>query len=417
MSRSPLLSSAPLPWVLAWRYLRGERSQILASTALAALLATTLGVTAMVIAMALMTGYTDNLKKKLIGLQGDIIASPIAAGDFEAKKQQLTHADIAGVRQIGRVAYGEGSISSQEHPEGLSVVLRGIEAGSAPALVLTTEGEVPGHELSLDAEGGPPKAFVGSELQRRLGLNIGDAARLVVLKLGDGRPGFRYRTVRLAGTFTTGFAEFDASWVLLQRQVLEEARGGQGINILEVKLEPEADRETTAKKVESVLGADWIIQRWELMNAGLFAALELQEMLLFLVLGLIVVVSTFNTSSTLIILVRERMNDIGVLASLGMEPRRLWWVFVSYGLGLGAVGIACGVAVGSGISWLVTRFRLVRFDPEVAAIYFIDSVPFHVEAGDLAAVIIFSLGVTFVACALPASRAAKLEPSVALRDE
>ena len=419
MKRSPLLGRSPVPWVLAWRYLRGERSQILSSTALAALLATTLGVTAMVVAMALMSGYTDNLKKKLIGLQGDVIASPIAIQDFEASKQALLEASVEGVTAVGRVAYGGGSISAPNAPEGLFVVLRGIEGSSAPKL-LDESGSptLDGAQVELGAdEKGVPGVLMGRGLQDHLKLETGDVARLVVPVQGERRMRFRYRSVRLKGTFTTGFAEFDSSWVLLDRQVLEQVRGTDGLDILELKLDPQVDREATAQRIENVLGPNWIIQRWETLNGGLFAALELQEMLLFLVLGLIVVVSTFNTSSTLIILVRERMNDIGVLGSLGLEPRRLWWVFVWYGLGLGIAGIALGVTLGAGISWVVTKFELVRFDPEVAAIYFIDSVPFQVEAGDLLAIVVFSLVVTFFACALPAARAARMEPSAALRDE
>ncbi len=419
MKRSPLLGRSPVPWVLAWRYLRGERSQILSSTALAALLATTLGVTAMVVAMALMSGYTDTLKKKLIGLQGDVIASPIAVQDFEARKASLLEARIEGVTGVGRVAYGGGSISAPKAPEGLFVVLRGIESSSAPQL-LDEAGQptLDGADVALGAdEKGVPGVLMGRGLQDRLKLKIGDVARLVVPVQGQSRMSFRYRSVRLKGAFTTGFAEFDSSWVLLDREVLEQVRGTTGLDILEFKLNAEADRAATVQRIEEVLGPNWIIQRWETLNGGLFAALELQESLLFLVLSLIVVVSTFNTSSTLIILVRERMNDIGVLGSLGLEPRRLWWVFVGYGLGLSVTGIAMGVALGGGISWVVTQFELVRFDPEVAAVYFIDSVPFHVEAKDLLAIVVFSLVVTFLACSVPAARAARMEPSAALRDE
>ena len=259
--------------------------------------------------------------------------------------------------------------------------------------------------------------FLGRELQRKLGLEVGDVARLVVPHQAGQRMRFRYRSVRFLGAFTTGFAEFDSSWVLLDRRVLEQVRGREGLDILELKLAAHADRDQTTQEIEAVLGPDWIIQRWESLNSGLFTALAIQESLLFLVLGLIVVVSTFNTSSTLIILVRERVKDIGVLSALGLEPRRLWWIFVTYGLGLGLAGIALGVGLGVGVSWVITEYEMVRFDPEVAAIYFIDSVPFHVQTGDVLATIAFSLVVTFLACSLPASRAARLEPSVALRDE
>lgn len=437
---SPLERNWPVAWVLAWRYLRGERSQVLSSTALAALVATGLGVMAMTIAMALMSGYTDTLQRKLIGLQGDVIASPVirqeGGGELAQARRSLDRAAIEGITFVGEVAYGEGSISSQARPEGVSVVMRGIDSGSAPAMVGPDGAPDPDLPVpSLAAPGaaasgaaasgaaseavapGVPGVLLGRELMSALEVETGDTVRLVVLALGEDRARFRYRSARVVGAFSTGFAEFDSSWLLLDRQVLQEARGENGIDILEVKTIAEADRAAIADEIQALFGSDWLVQRWETLNGPLFAALELQETLLFLVLGLIVVVSTFNTSSTLIILVRERVGDIGVLGSLGLEPRQLWWIFVIYGMGLGALGTALGVGFGSTVSWVITRFELVRFDPEVAAVYFIDSVPFHVQLGDVLAIVTFSLVVTFLACSLPASKAARLTPAVALRDE
>lgn len=423
LGRSLLDRRLPLPAVLAWRYLRGERSQILSSTALAALFATGLGVLAMVIALALMSGYTGDLKRKLLGLQGDVIATPLSADALEEGRERLDSARadgrLAGVPFVGQVAYGEGSVSSAAAPDALAVVLRGIEAGSAPVL-LGADGRPDPLAPVVDlgpGEDGVPGLLLGQELARQLAVERGDAVRLVVLRTGEARVGFRYRSARVAGTFTTGFHEFDSSWMLLDREVLEEARGASGLDVLEMRLEPEIDRDAVTDKIRAVLGESWSVQRWESLNRGLFEALAIQEMLLFLVLGLIVVVSTFNTASTLVILVRERTSDLGVLATLGLRPRQIRRIFLLYGLGLGTVGTLAGVGVGVAVAWVITTFELVRFDPEVAAIYFIDSVPFRVEPLDVAAVIAFSLVVTLLACTLPARRAARLRPSDALRDE
>lgn len=405
-----LARRGPLPLLLAWRYMLGQRSRILSGTALAALFATALGVAAMVIAMALMTGYTHDLKRRLIGLQGDIVASPLRDDAFAASAPEIAQLrGLPGVAEVGRVAYGEGSLQSPGLPEGLAITLRGVDPGFLPR-------SAPAAELRADPQG-MAGILVGSELMGRLHARTGEVLRLVVLGLTEDGVKFRYRSVKIAGSFTTGFAEFDASWGILDREVLEAARSGGGMDVLEIKLAPEAPGDAATEAVESLLGAPWLVQRWESLNRDLFAALRLQEMLLFFVLGLIVVVSTFNTSSTLVILVRERMPDIGVLASLGLSPRGLFWLFASYGMGLGVAGIAAGVTFGAGVAWVFDHFELIRFDPDVAAIYFIDSIPFRLEAGDLLAVIGFSLVVTLAACSLPARRASRLLPAEVLRAE
>jgi lipoprotein-releasing system permease protein len=117
------------------------------------------------------------------------------------------------------------------------------------------------------------------------------------------------------------------------------------------------------------------------------------------------------------VLVRERMRDLGVLLALGFPPRSLALVFLLYGGVLGLAGTLLGVAVGTATAWTLTTFELIRFDAEVAAIYFISSVPFRVEASDLALIVAFALGVTLLACVAPARRAMVVDPAAALHYE
>lgn len=411
--RSPLLSGRPLAWILAWRYLRGRRSRILSATAGAALVAVTLGVTAMVVAMALMSGYTGDLQRKLIGLQGEVMVTPALRG-LDAEGAAETLGAMPGVVRAGRVAYAEGSIASNAVPGGEGVVIRGIDAAGLPGLETRARLKA---DASLFSADDFPGVVLGHQLHEQLDVQTGDVLRLVVLSGGERDVRFRYRSVKVAGTFTTGFNEFDARWLLMDRGRLEALRGELGLDAIELEMAPDADPQTVSDEAQQLLGDTWIVQRWRNMNRELFSALELQETLLFFVLGLIVLVSTFNVAATLVILVRERTGDIGVLSALGLEPRQLWWSFTGYGLALGAVGTTLGVLLGGGASWLITRFKLIRFDPDVAAIYFIESVPFDVEAGDVALIVAFSLLVTFLACAFPARRAAGLGPADALRRE
>jgi lipoprotein-releasing system permease protein len=404
----PLLSG-PLPWLIAWRFLRGRRSRLLDGTARAALLSTALGVTAMVIAMALMTGYREDLQNKLVRGNAAVIAYPVGgnAGLSAEKRQRLL--GIPGVKRIGRVAYGQGSLSSSGRPAGLEIVLRGIDPGGGQ-LSATAQQLRPGPD-------GLPGAVLGKDLADKLAARPGDVLRLVALGFQDGRPRFHYQSLHVSGTFATGFAEFDRSWVLLDRSRVESLMGGQVSDLLEVTVAEADEAPRIAAAATQVLAPDFVVTDWRQLNRELFTALELQKWVLFFVLFLIVLVSTFNVASTLVVLVRERMRDIGLLGALGLTPAELHSVFLIYGGFLGALGTLLGVAAGWSICWVLTTFELIRFDAEVAAIYFISSVPFRVAPLDLLAVVGSALLVTLIACSVPALMAAWVDPSSALRYE
>lgn len=413
--------SGPLPALLAWRFLRGDpshRSRLLDGTARSALLATALGVTAMVVAMALMTGYREDLQRKLVRGNAAIVVYPLGGEgtgrvDEDTAKRLL---EVPGVQKVGRVVYGQGSLSFEGAPGGVAntgdveVILRGIDPG--------------GGQLAASAEqlqtgpDGLAGVVLGKDLAARLGATRGDVVRLVSLGLAEGRPKFRYRSLRVTGTFATGFAEFDQRWTLLARPAVEELMGAaSGTDLLELTLDDPARGRKVATQVETALGPGFLVSSWQELNKELFAALRLQQRVLFVVLGLIVLVSTFNVASTLVVLVRERMRDLGALAALGLPPSRLRRTFLLFAAALGLAGTLIGVALGTGACWFLTTFRLIRFEPEVAAIYFIDYVPFRVVPGDLLWIVGFALGVTLVAAWVPAWRAGRLDPSAALRYE
>jgi lipoprotein-releasing system permease protein len=366
---------------------------------------------AMVIAMALMTGYREDLQNKLVRGNAAVIAYPVggeSGGLAETKRRALLA--IPGVEKIGRVAYGQGSLASAARPEGLEVVLRGVDAGGGQ-LTATAEQLRPSPD-------GIPSGVLGKDLAEKLGARRGEVLRLVALGFRDGRPRFQFRSLRLADTFATGFAEFDRSWVLLDRVLVERLMGGEtAMDLLELTVTDPNAAPRIAEAASRILEPDFVVTDWRQLNRELFTALKLQQVVLFLVLGLIVLVSTFNVASTLVVLVRERMRDIGLLGALGLRPGRLRSVFLVYGGFLGVFGTLVGVIAGWAVCWLLTTFELVRFDAEVAAIYFISSVPFHVEPRDVLAVVGFALLVTLLACFLPAWRAARVEPSSALRYE
>lgn len=363
----------------------------------------------MVIAMALMTGYREDLQGKLVRGNAAVIAYPVGPeASLDAARQQKLEA-IPGVEKIGRVAYGQGALSSGEAPQGIEVILRGVDAGGE---------QLAANASQLAMVDGIPGAVLGQDLAERLKARPGDVLRLVALGFQDGRPRFRYQSLKVSGTFSTGFAEFDRSWVLLDRARVEQLMGGEAsVDLLEFTVSDPNDAPRIAEAASQLLEPDFVVTDWRQLNRELFAALKLQQIALFLVLFLIVLVSIFNVASTLVVLVRERMRDIGLLGALGLRPGSLMLIFLLYGSFLGALGTLLGVAIGWGTSWVLTRFELIRFDSEVAAIYFIQSVPFRVELWWVMMIVVCTLVVTLLACFLPAWRAARVDPSSALRYE
>ncbi|HEX2223767.1 MAG TPA: ABC transporter permease, partial [Thermoanaerobaculia bacterium] len=239
---SPPLSG-PLVWALAWRFLRGNRSRLLDGTARAALLATALGVMAMVIAMALMTGYREDLQGKLIQGNAAVIAYPVGGGGTGLTPQRSDALQrIRGVEQVGRVVYGQGALSSEERPQGVEVVLRGVDPGGGQ---LTA----PAEKLRA-GEDGIPGVVVGKDLAARLDTRPGEVLRLVALGFVDGQPRFRYQSLRVTGTFATGFAEFDRNWVLLERPVVEKILGTEGAtDLLELTVDDPNDAPPAASAI------------------------------------------------------------------------------------------------------------------------------------------------------------------------
>jgi lipoprotein-releasing system permease protein len=224
-------------------------------------------------------------------------------------------------------------------------------------------------------------------------------------------------TYTVTNVYDTGFFEFDTRWVFIDLQEAGQLLGTTSVNLIEVKLSEGTPLEGMGEQIRLRTGEQYAVTDWRQMNSQLFQLLAVQQLVLFIVIGLIVFVSTFNIVSTLIMTVHEKRREIGILASMGADRNLIRRVFLWYGTMVGAAGTFAGILLGVLVSWVITRYELVSFGPEIAEVYFVSSIPFVTRWEDLTAIALFTVTVSFLATVLPSLRAARLNPVDALRHE
>ena len=409
---------------IALRYLLARRKQTFISViSLISTIGVGIGVIALIVALALMTGLQGELRDRILGSMAHIyVEKPTVlnqAGEAVGGIEDY-HAEVAQLLTVPRVRgaapaiLGKALISS---PSWKTVItIKGIDPALEPTVTdIKTAMQSGSVDDVVAAEGEFPGILLGQQLANGLRVTVGDTVQLLTdqgtLSPGGVLP--RARPARVAGIFSLGLQEFDAEWAFISLPFAQRLVGVNQVTMIQLRV----DDINAAPQVADVIEArraGYRVDDWTDLNASLFSALGLEKLGMSIAIGLIMMVAALQIVASLILLVMEKSRDIGILKTMGTSPQRISVIFMMQGTIIGVVGTTVGAVIAVVLCWVLTEYRLVNIPQDV---YQVAYVPFIVKIDDLLTVVLSAIGISFLATIYPSRQAARLDPVQALRFE
>lgn len=374
-----------------------------------------LGVAALIVVLAVMTGFQDGIRDKLISANPHLLV-------FQSGRAGLTDADrvaqqvrgVPGVRAATPFILQQALFTS-DTGEAHGGLVRGVDL-SHPAVREDLRSQVRSGRVD-DAVGGEGVILLGVELSRLLGVGAGDSVTVISPKGAITAVGMvpKMRRYVVGGTVEMGMHEYDSSIAYLALPAAQDFSGLAGaVTGIEVKLDDPFDARAVGRRIVAALGFPFWVRDWMDMNRNLFAALQLEKLALFVIVTIIVLVAAFAIIGHLVLLVAEKRKEIGILKSIGATGRSITTVFFAVGMTIGAVGTLAGSAVGLAIIWIQNTYKVIRLAGDV---YQIDYLPMKLTPADFLLIVSSTLLLSFLATIIPARRAGALQPVDVLRYE
>lgn len=430
--------------LIALRYLKAKRKQAFISMITwISVLGIAVGVTALLVVIAVMAGFGEDLKKKIVGAYSHIVVTEFGSStisDYDWMMEKIGKVD--GVVAVAPFVLKQVMITSPGKSSG--VVLRGVDPKleekvtdlkknlvSGELRFLTVKSDGPDDakgEAAPDGEASPKVGYniiLGKELAESLDVAFGQEVT-VISPTGKMTPmGMvpRMRKFKVCGVFNSGMYEYDSSLAYTSLEAAQDFfRLGKGVTGLEVNVSDIYKTRLIVGKIEKELGYPYHVRDWIDMNKNLFSALKMEKIAMFIILALIVLVASFNIASTLIMVVMEKGRDIAILKSMGATNSQIMRIFSLNGLLIGSLGTLLGfiggIAIVSNldpiIGFIEGLFHIRIFPGDV---YQLDKLPARMEALDTTVILLGSMAISFIATIYPAWRASRQDPIEAIRYE
>lgn len=387
-------------WI-AWRYLWTKRKERFVSLiSVISILGVAIGVAALIIVLAVMSGFDKDLKEKIIGNYSHIvIEAPFPISDYAGI--------IRDINKLEHISASAPFIQNQaflESPQqNRGVLVRGID--------LNLESRVTdiARYLGQKTRDFNKGVFIGKELSGILGLEAGD--ELTLINPEGGRI-----SAKISGLFNSGMYDYDTNIIYMDLAQAQDFFGfSNSVSGISVKVDKLFLADALKAEIQKTIGPAYSVKTWIERNSNFFAALKLEKITMFIILTLIILVAAFNIISTLVVMVTEKTKDIGILKAVGMTNAKIRTIFTLEGLFIGLFGCILGSGIGITLSLLLKKYQFVKLP---ADIYYLDRLPVSlVFWPDVGMVIIAAFLISLVSTIYPARKAGQLNPLEALRYE
>ncbi len=404
----------PFELFVALRYLLARRRQAFISLiSLISVLGVMVGVMALLIALALMTGLQGELRDRIVGSAAHVYVMKAGGiSDAQAEVGKL----LALPRVVGAAPVVQGKALLTSDGGGQAFIeVKGVVPAQEKTVTQIEKAMLSGGLDALDTPPGTtPTILVGKDLAAQLKVRIGDTVQLITSE-GTMTPVGLYmrpRPFKVAGTFSLGLFEYDSGYGFVRLDVAERVLGRTEPDFIELKLDDMFAAQRVSEAIPLQLGAEYLAQDWADLNGALFSALWLEKMAISITIGLIVMVAALNIVASLILLVMEKSRDIAILKTMGSSAASIRRIFMLQGLIIGLLGTTGGAIAGYGLIYILDHYKLIHVPIEV---YSISYVPFTLQPLDFAIVLASAMVICLIATIYPSRQAARLDPAQALR--